>query len=116
MEFTDKQAIYLQIADYVCEHILTKKWLPGDRIPSTRELGSKLEVNPNTVMRAYEFLKNQEIIHDQRGIGFFISDEAQNKVLAYRKAQFLEQDLPQFLKTLALLGMNIDDLKTLQTC
>ncbi|HEV7378757.1 MAG TPA: GntR family transcriptional regulator, partial [Dyadobacter sp.] len=56
MEFKDKQSIYLQIADYICEQILLAKWPPGERIPSVRDLASTLEVNPNTVMRTYDFL------------------------------------------------------------
>ena len=53
------QAIYLQIADYVCEKVLLKEWLAEDKIPSVRELAVQLEVNPNTVARTYEFLKQQ---------------------------------------------------------
>ncbi|HEV3326742.1 MAG TPA: GntR family transcriptional regulator, partial [Puia sp.] len=71
MQFRESQAIYLQIADYVCERILLKEWPPGDRVPSVRELAVLLEVNPNTVMRTYEFLQQQAILFNQRGIGFF---------------------------------------------
>ena len=62
MEFKDKQSIYLQIADYICEQILLGKWPPGERIPSVRELAGLMEVNPNTVMRTFDFLQNKEII------------------------------------------------------
>ena len=54
MEFSQSQAIYLQIADFVCEKILLKEWPPESRIPSVRELAVQLEVNPNTVMRTFE--------------------------------------------------------------
>ena len=59
MEFKDKQSIYLQIADYVCEQIVLGQWPPGERIPSVRDLASTLEVNPNTVMRTYDFLQGK---------------------------------------------------------
>ncbi|MDR2585394.1 MAG: GntR family transcriptional regulator [Prevotellaceae bacterium] len=111
MEFRETQAIYLQIGDYICERILTGKWNPGDRIPSIRELGANLEVNPNTVMRTYEFLQNQEIIYNKRGIGYYISIDALQKVRVYRKAIFMEHELPLFFKNLLLLDMTIDDLK-----
>jgi DNA-binding transcriptional regulator YhcF (GntR family) len=110
MEFKETQAIYLQIGDYICENILTGKWNPGDRIPSIRELGVLLEVNPNTVMRTYEFLQNQLIIYNKRGIGYYISEDAPEKILVYRKALFMEHELPQFLKNLRLLGMNIEEI------
>lgn len=110
MEFKETQAIYLQIGDYICENILTGKWHPGDRIPSIRELGAYLEVNPNTVMRTYEFLQNQDIIFNKRGIGYYILDDAINKIRVYRKAIFMEHELPQFIKNLMLLGMSIEDI------
>lgn len=57
MQFnTTGQAIYLQIVDYVCEKILLDEYQPEDKLPSVREMGMQLEVNPNTVMRAYEVL------------------------------------------------------------
>ncbi len=70
MEFKDTQAIYLQIVDWMCDNIVKEKWGSDERIPSVRELGVLLEVNPNTVMRAYECLQNQNIIYNKRGVGF----------------------------------------------
>jgi GntR family transcriptional regulator len=112
MEFKDKQAIYIQIADYVCEQILLEQWPPGERIPSVRDLAATLEVNPNTVMRAYEFLQSQEIIFNKRGIGYSAADEARKLILAYRRERFLENELPEFFKTLYLLNIPMDDLQT----
>ena len=57
MDFKETQAIYLQIVDLVCDNIMTGKWKAGERVPSVRELGVQLEVNPNTVMRAYDCLQ-----------------------------------------------------------
>ena len=113
MEFKETQAIYLQIGDYICENILTGKWAPGDRIPSIRELGVYLEVNPNTIMRTFDFLQNQAIIFNKRGIGYYVSEDAPFKIRAYRKTIFMEHELPQFLKNLTLLGMTIEDITPL---
>jgi GntR family transcriptional regulator len=112
MQFRESQAIYLQIADYVCEKILLKEWPPGERIPSVRELAVQLEVNPNTVMRTYEFLQQQSIVFNQRGIGFFVANDAIVHATRYRKDLFTEKDLPQVFRSLFLLGMELDELKT----
>ena len=40
MDFKETQAIYLQIVDLVCDHIVTGKWKAQERIPSVRELGT----------------------------------------------------------------------------
>ncbi len=112
MEFKDKQSIYLQIADYLCEQILLGKWPPGERIPSVRDLAGLLEVNPNTVMRTYEFLQNKEIIFNKRGIGYSAEDKAHERILAYRKERFLESELPEFFKTMYLLHVSIEELQS----
>jgi GntR family transcriptional regulator len=113
MQFSETQAIYLQIADFVCEKILLKEWPPGERIPSVRELAIELEVNPNTVMRTYEFLQKEEIIHNQRGIGFFVSADAVKQATQYRLETFMKKDLPQVFRSMYLLGMSPGDLEKL---
>ncbi|HWB91808.1 MAG TPA: GntR family transcriptional regulator [Puia sp.] len=110
MQFSETQAIYLQIADYVCERVLLREWQVEARIPSVRELAVQLEVNPNTVMRTYEFLQQKEIIHNQRGIGFFVSAQAMKQAKQYRLEAFMDKDLPQVFRSMYLLGMSPDDL------
>lgn len=113
MQFRETQSIYLQIADFVCEKILLKEWPPGGRIPSVRELAVQLEVNPNTVMRSYEFLQQEQIIFNQRGIGFFAAMDAVRQATRYRRDWFIEKDLPQVFRSLFLLGMDPEELKPL---
>lgn len=110
MEFSQSQAIYLQIADFVCEKILLKEWPPEERIPSVRELAVQLEVNPNTVMRTFEFLQQKEIIFNQRGIGFFVGVQAVKQATQYWMETFVEKDLPQVFRSMCLLGMSPEDL------
>ncbi|HEY5590421.1 MAG TPA: GntR family transcriptional regulator [Paludibacter sp.] len=112
MEFKENQTIYLQIGDYVCEQILLGRWKEGDRILSVRELGVALQVNPNTVMRSFDFLQNNEIIFNKRGVGYFVLEQAKNKIIDYRRKQFLEHELPVIFKTMNLLGMTIEDINT----
>lgn len=113
MEFKDTQAIYLQIGDYVCEQILLGRWNEGDRILSVRELGVALQVNPNTVMRTFDFLQSIDIIFNKRGVGYFVSENAKNKIITYRRKQFIEQELPLFFKNINILGMTFDEIKVI---
>jgi len=110
MEFKETQAIYLQIGDYICEQILLGRWNEGDRILSVRELGVALQVNPNTVMRTFDFLQSLEIIFNKRGIGYFVSSDAKDKIIAYRRKQFIDQDMPVFFKNINILGMSMDEI------
>lgn len=110
MEFRDNQAIYLQIADHICENILLHKWNPNDRIPSVRELAVSIEVNPNTVMRSFNYLQEKGIIYNKRGIGYFVSEDGYLKTRNLQKDVFVELELPQLFKSLELLELTVADL------
>jgi GntR family transcriptional regulator len=111
MQFRESIAIYLQIADYICERILLGQWKAGERIPAVREMAVQIEVNPNTVMRAYEFLQSQNIIYNQRGIGYFVSPDATTIAMQYRKTEFIEKELPNIFRNMYMLGMDMNELK-----
>ena len=113
MDFQNKKAIYLQIADYVCEQILLKTWQSKDKMPSVRELAVHLEVNPNTVMRTYAYLEEKDIISTQRGIGYFVTELAHENVVALKKSEFLTADLPQVFHAMDLLNINFEHIKKL---
>ena len=112
MEFKDNQSIYLQIADHFCENILLEKWNPGDRIPSVREMAVNIEVNPNTVMRTFNYLQDRGIIFNKRGIGYFVSDDGFQKTKQLRKETFVNQELPRFFKEMDLLNLSLEDVKS----
>ena len=106
MEFNSNKSIYLQICDAICEQILSGSLRPDERIPSVREYGAEIGVNPNTIMRSYEKLTVDGIIYNRRGIGYFISPNALETVLEAQRKEFLENELPAILKRMALLGID----------
>lgn len=111
MEFRENEAIYLQIASYMSENILLGKWPSEHKIPSVRDLAGELQVNPNTAMRAYEFLQNQKVVYNKRGIGFFVATEATEKIKQHRKERFLQQELPDFFRNIFLLNISLEELQ-----
>src|SRR6476661_10213743 len=113
MEFKENSAIYIQIAEYVCEQILLKKWALGDKIISIRDLAIQIEVNPNTVQRAYDFLQQRDIITNKRGIVYFIEEDALERILSFRREQFIEHELPVFMRNIFLLKIDFKEIKSL---
>jgi len=113
MEFHKKDAIYLQIADIICEKILTRQWPEGEKIPSVRDMAVSIEVNPNTVMRAYAHLQAKEIIFNKRGIGYFVADNAYQTTRTLMKSNFVKNELPHVFNTMELLDMDLDELADL---
>lgn len=109
----NSKAIYLQIADRICNDILSGEYAAGARMPSVREYAALVEVNPNTVMRSYEYLADNNIIFNRRGIGFFVDDNAIQTVRAIKADQFVNGELPGVFDQLHLLGISPDQLKTM---
>lgn len=113
MDFLQNQAIYLQIADLICERILQKHWKVGEKIPSIRELAIDLEVNPNTVAKTYGYLETERIIVKERGIGYYVADNAQMSILKIKQDLFYKQELPLFFKKITLLKISFKELQDL---
>ncbi|MCR4569631.1 MAG: GntR family transcriptional regulator [Bacteroidales bacterium] len=106
MDFNADKPIFLQIADSVCDRILSGELNGEDRIPSVREFGADIGVNPNTVMRTYEKLTADGIIYNKRGIGYFVTSDAKDQILDVQRREFLEKDVPAIRKRLELLGLD----------
>lgn len=107
-DFRQDKAIYLQMADRLCDDILTGHYRPGERIPSVRELSEMMQVNTNTVVRAYDLLTRQEIVYTKRGMGYFVSDNAIGIIKAGRRREFMEEKLPELFRQMALLDIPIE--------
>lgn len=67
MNYNTNQSIFIQIAERICDRVLSGNYKADSRIPSVRELAVEMEVNPNTVMRSFERLQANEIIYNKRG-------------------------------------------------
>lgn len=113
MEFKKNQSIYLQIAEHICENIMMLRWPEGEKITSVRELAATIEVNPNTVARSYIHLQESGIIQNKRGIGYFVSAGASQKIKDMQRKEFIEQELPAFIRKMELLGIAKEELMEL---
>ncbi|MBR6929017.1 MAG: GntR family transcriptional regulator [Bacteroidales bacterium] len=113
MEFNAHKPIYLQICSQLYEQILRGELKADDRILSVRDYGIQLGVNPNTIMRSYETMTTAGIIYNKRGIGYFISAEAKDIVLRQMREEFITKELPEVVKKMKLLGIGLDDIKSL---
>lgn len=110
MIIDNNKAIYLQIADRICDDIMSGTSGAGERLPSVREYAALVQVNPNTVMRSYELLSQQGIIYNKRGIGYFVSDNARADIYARREATFRNETLEKMFGQLRLLGVTPEAL------
>ena len=110
MEFSEPKGIYLQIADRIRERILRREWKTGERIPSIRELAVELGVNPNTVTRSYQKLLERELISNQRGRGYFVSENAVERALGEMRKEFMRDELPRIIEAMRLLDIGVEEI------
>lgn len=110
MDFRKQKPIYLQIADHLSEQVLQGALTPDDRMPSVRDVAAAMGVNPNTVMRSFDYLQSEEIINIRRGVGYFVNPDAKAKILALQRREFLEEDAPIIRQKMKLLGISIEEL------
>lgn len=115
MDFTTNKPIYQHIYDIVTERIILGQLCEGDRIPSVRELAVELQVNPNTVMRAYDALCSGGIISSSRGIGYFVSEGAAERALVESRKEFIEGEMVNLFRRMTILGINDEELMKLYT-
>ena len=110
MTFSNDKAIYIQMADRLCDEILSGVYKDDDRIPSVREYAVLLEVNTNTSVKAYEQLAREEIIYNKRGLGYFVTPGAKKQILKARKQDFMKERLPELFRQMQLLDISIEDV------
>lgn len=109
-DFRQDKAIYLQMAERICDDIISGKYAPGERIPSVRELAVYLGVNANTAVRAYENLSAQGIIQTRRGLGFFVTEDAKERILQARRLRFMDDTLPELFRQMQMLDIPVEAL------
>ena len=110
MKFQGSRPIYLQIAESVENGILRGEFGPEERAPAVRDLALSLEVNPNTVVRAFLELEQAGVILKRRGLGSYVSADAPARILERRRRVFLQDELPALVGTMILLGITPADV------
>lgn len=116
MEFRTDRPIYKQIVDYAFGCIIGGGWRPGEKVPSVRELAVSLAVNSHTVLKAYDQLQMQGIIISRRGMGFYLADDAPERVHAEQREEFFESTLTGVFESMDSLGISIDEIIARYEC
>ncbi len=101
--------IYSQITDQFKHLIATGKLLPGDRVPTIRELAVQLEINPNTVAKAYLEMQNLGILETKQGTGTFVK-YFEDKIPTLEKEGHLNILSKKFLDEALRLGYSKADI------
>lgn len=101
---------YRQIIDQVLLGIAGGDLRPGDRLPTVRRLAINLQVNPNTVSRAYRELEIRRVVTTQRGTGTFVSAEPSVAANQAKRGEFLEKFCNEWVAEAGKFGFSLQEL------
>ena len=104
IEFDNALPIYEQIIDYVKKSIARGELQSGDKLPSQREMAHRLEVNPNTIQRAYREMESLGLVETKRGKGTFIVDSV--KVIEKINEDMASEAISYFVNEMKSLGFS----------
>lgn len=107
---TDNRPIYIRLADRICDMILAHEYHAMDKIPSIRDYAVQQQVNPATAARAFETLERQGVIFNKRGLGSFISPDAEDIIKELRLNTLMGDESELFFQRLSLLGVTPEQL------
>lgn len=108
MEYNNKLPIYMQIKSIIKKDIVKRNILLGEKLPSTREMALKFEVNPNTIARVYKELEQEKITFTKRGLGTFITTD--EKILNELKGDMGNKIIKEFFNGMSDLGYSKEEI------
>lgn len=89
LNYRDSKPIYEQIKDGLRKLVVTNAISADEKLPSVREMASKLAINPNTIQKAYHELENEGYVYTVAGKGTFVAERGE--VLDTRQHELLEE-------------------------
>jgi DNA-binding transcriptional regulator YhcF (GntR family) len=109
-EWNDRQPIYRQLRDRVVAMILDGALNEGDPLPSVRNVAADYQVNPLTVLKAYQELVDGQLVETRRGLGMFVNAGARNRLLKGEREKFLAEEWPRVAAAIERLGITPEEL------
>jgi GntR family transcriptional regulator len=100
---------YRQIIEQVKHAIARGRLVPGDQLPTVRQLAVDLSVNPNTVIRGYRELEIEGVLDTQQGSGTFVSGK-RPEIDQLERQRMLDQILTEMLARGSSYGFSPEDL------
>ncbi len=97
---------YKQIINQITYGIVNGLLNPGDQLPTVRQLAVDLQINLNTISKAYKELEIKGIVNTQQGTGTFISDK-QIKMNPSEKDKLLKRRCSYFIDEISSLGIEL---------
>ncbi len=100
---------YRQIVNQVIFGVANGMLKPGERLPTVRQLAVDLQVNLNTISKAYSELEIRGVVNTQQGTGTFVS-ERNTELHPEEKQREVERICSKFLDEIAAIGLHSQEV------
>lgn len=111
--FDGEKPIYIQMAEWIEENILTGVFPEETQIPSTTEISAMYRINPATALKGVNILVDKGIIYKKRGLGMFVSSGAEQKIRSERKEEFFEKYIKALVSEANKLQISKNEIITM---
>lgn len=108
--WNDNTPIYRQLKERVVGMMLDGALKPGDALPSVRQIAAEYQLNPITVSKAYQELVDENLVEKRRGIGMYVTEGANEKLLASERERFVREEWPAMMERIRRLGLDVEEL------
>ena len=108
--FDDRSPIYLQIAERIKEEILSGALPEGHQVMSTNQYAAFYRINPATAAKGFHQLIDEGVLYKRRGIGMFVSPDAQEKLRADRRQKFFSDVVAPMVVEARALGIPLEEI------
>lgn len=82
------EPLFVQVANFIEEQIISGALVEGAQAPSTNELAAFYRINPATAAKGINLLAQRSILYKQRGVGMFVAKGARGTLLEERRVTF----------------------------
>ena len=108
--FSDHVPIYRQIGDRIRADIVTGTLGADQQVMSTNQYAAFYGINPATAAKAFQELIDEGLLYKRRGVGMFVSPQAQAKLLAERRERFFAEHVAPMIAEAQALGIPLDQV------
>ncbi|NLC67754.1 MAG: GntR family transcriptional regulator [Clostridiaceae bacterium] len=108
IRINNRMPVYIQIAHYVKQQVLLGKAVPGDELPSRREIAAQLNINPNTAQKAYKLMEDEGYVVTNGNLGseIYVDD----KIYAKIKEELTHEMTRQFIQSAKEVNLSFKDV------
>jgi DNA-binding transcriptional regulator YhcF (GntR family) len=110
MDTSSEKPIYIQLAEWMMDAVLSGAFPEESQVPSTTEISVNYRINPATALKGVNVLVDEAILYKKRGLGMFVSSGAKSRILAKRKKDFFDSYITALIAEANKLGIGQGDV------